>query len=67
MKRSDANEIVKELLKKYESNLDSPPLGKEIYECWDVDRRKPTQEYIGVINEFKKEIGNLGIDLRPEE
>lgn len=67
MKRSDANEIVKELLKKYESNLNSPPLGKGIYECWDVDRRKPTQEYIGVINEFKKEISKLGIDLRPEE
>lgn len=66
MKRSDANDIVKEILGKYESDLNSPPLGKGLYECWDVDERKPTQEYTEIINEFKKEMDNLGIDLRPE-
>jgi len=66
MKLSDANELVKSLLKKYESRLKSPPLGKSLYECWDPETRKPSKEYRRVIKGFKAEMGELGVKLRPE-
>ena len=66
MKRSDANELVKRLLPKYESKLNAPPLGKSLYECWDADARKPSKEYRAVIRGYKKEMANLGLQLKPE-
>jgi len=67
MKRSDANEFVKKLLGKYESKLAAPPLGKNLWECWDADKRRPTKEYQHVIAKYKKDVAALGVDLRPEE
>jgi methylamine--corrinoid protein Co-methyltransferase len=67
MKREDANVIVKELLKKYEAKLANPPLGKTVHECWDANKRRPTKEFSKVIRAFKRDIADLGIELRPEE
>ena len=66
MKLADANELVKGLLKKYESKLSTPPLGKSLYECWDPETRKPTKEYTKVIKGFKADMGGMGVKLRPE-
>jgi len=66
MKRSEANEICKSLLKKYESKLPNPPLGKTWQECWDVEKRRPSKEYRAVVMGFKKEMKSLGVELRPE-
>jgi methylamine--corrinoid protein Co-methyltransferase len=66
MKLADANELVKGLLKKYESKLNEPPLGKSLYECWDGEARKPTKEYHEVIMRYKRDMRSLGVDLRPE-
>jgi len=66
MKRSDANGMVNELLSKYESKLASPPLGKTLFECWDPERRRPSPEYQKVIRKFKKDMAEIGLDLRPE-
>lgn len=67
MKLSDANELVKKLLGKYESKLKAPPLGKSLYECWDPEARRPSKEYKGVIRAYKKSMSALGLELRPEE
>jgi methylamine--corrinoid protein Co-methyltransferase len=67
MKRSDANELVKRLLAKYESKLAAPPLGKSLYECWDADTRRPSKEYRTVIRKYKSEMADLGVELRPEQ
>jgi methylamine--corrinoid protein Co-methyltransferase len=66
MKLADANELVKGLLKKYESKLNAPPLGKSLYECWDAEARKPTKEYHGIVMRYKRDMRDLGVDLRPE-
>jgi len=66
MKRSEANELAKKLLSRYESKLLTPPLGKGLYECWDAENRRPTKEYQRVIGKFKKDMGDLGVKLRPE-
>jgi len=66
MKRSDANEILLKLLAKYESKLPNPPLGKTLFECWDPERRRPSKEYSSLISRFKKEMHELGVELKPE-
>ncbi len=67
MKLSDANELVKKLLRKYESKLNTPPLGKSLYECWDPETRRPSKEYKRVIKAYKKDMSAFGLELRPEE
>jgi len=66
MKRNDANDLAKALLKKYESKLSAPPLGKTVHECWDASKRKPSKEYQTVIRRYKKGMAALGVELRPE-
>lgn len=60
-KRENANEIVKELLKKYENRHGNPPLGKTFQECYDVKRKKPTQEYVDLYRKIKEELRELGV------
>jgi methylamine--corrinoid protein Co-methyltransferase len=67
LKRSEANEVVRKLLPKYESKLANPPLGKSLHECWDAEKRRPTKEYRALISRFKATMGSLGIELRPEQ
>jgi hypothetical protein len=66
MKREDANEVVKALLKKYEAKLPNPPLGKPHWECWDAEARRPSKEYSKVVRDFKKQMSELGVALKPE-
>jgi methylamine--corrinoid protein Co-methyltransferase len=63
MKRSEANAVVKALLKKYENKLSKPPLGKSLQECWNPTRRRPSKEYSAVIKKHKREMTDLGINL----
>ncbi len=66
MKLVDANDLVKGLLKKYESKLKEPPMGKSLYECWDPETRRPSKEYQRIIRRYKQDMKDLGIELRPE-
>jgi len=66
MKRSDANELVKKLLPKYEKKLPQPTLGKTLFECWDPEKRRPSKEYQTVIKAYKRTIADLGVDIKPE-
>ncbi|UCE80464.1 MAG: monomethylamine:corrinoid methyltransferase [Methanobacteriota archaeon] len=67
LKRTDANEIAKSLLKKYEGKLGSPPLGKPMQECWNLARRRPSKEYSTLIKRYKKEVAVMGLELEPSE
>jgi hypothetical protein len=61
LKREDANELVKEIVKKYEANLTSAPLGKNFQECYDVKKVRPREEYVQLFEEIKKELIQLGV------
>jgi hypothetical protein len=63
MTREEANGIVKRLLEKYEGNISNPPLGKKYEECWDVQRKTPSKEYINFDRKMKRELAGLGIPL----
>jgi methylamine--corrinoid protein Co-methyltransferase len=61
MKRPEANEIVKEILKRYENRFDEAPVGKKFNECYDVRKVRPTREYIELYNVIKERLKELGI------
>ena len=63
MKRSDANEIVKRILPKYESRLANPPLGKSFLECYDRVKLTPSKEWAEIYKHVRKEIIDFGIPV----
>ena len=63
MKRTDANELAKTLLKKYEGNITKPPEGKRYQECYNVKTGEPTREYMQFNKKMRKEILDVGINL----
>lgn len=63
MKRTDANEIVKTFIPKYEGNLKSPPKGKPFQDCYDVKKIQPTSEWIAIYDDVRKNLMDLGVPL----
>ena len=63
MKRTDANELVIQIVSKYEQLLDNPPLGRRFQECYDVNTVQPSEEYINIFNQVKKELQELGLQF----
>lgn len=63
MKRSEANEIAKAIIPKYEDKLYNPPKGKKFTECYDLKTLKPTKEWQEIYNRVKREIIDLGIPV----
>jgi methylamine--corrinoid protein Co-methyltransferase len=61
MKRSEANEIARNLLASYMDKIGDAPLGKKFQECFDIKRGKPSGRYVEVYNKVKKEIQGLGV------
>lgn len=58
-----ANELVLGLLEKYEHCLGHEPIGKNIYECFDVDTMTPSPEWQNMYLEVKEELTDQGIKL----
>lgn len=61
MTRRQANELVRELLPKYESRLDDAPVGKKYQDCYDVDTGEPCQQYVELYGEVKEELAAMGV------
>jgi methylamine--corrinoid protein Co-methyltransferase len=63
LKRQVANEVVLELVKKYEDKLMNPPKGKLFTECYDIPKIKPSSEWLEIYSRVKKELEDLGVDF----
>jgi len=61
--RGQANELVKQLLPKYESEINNPPEGDCYYECFDSETGKPNDAYIKLVDEVMAELTAMGIPL----
>jgi methylamine--corrinoid protein Co-methyltransferase len=61
LKLSDANEIVKALLPKYETNLRDPPKGKSFSECTNLKTLRPSDEWMQIYDGVWKELEDLGL------
>jgi len=61
MTRVEANELVKELLPRYEDKIDDAPSGKKYQECYDLESAKPRPEYADLYGEVKEELRAMGV------
>ena len=61
MKRDDANEIVKDLLSKYESKIPEAPVGKSFQELFDMETLEPRSEYRELYHKMKDEMTTYGL------
>ncbi|MHC4229534.1 MAG: monomethylamine:corrinoid methyltransferase, partial [Planctomycetota bacterium] len=63
MSRTQSNELVKELLDRYEENLDNAPIGKKYQDCYDINTGLPCQEYIDLYGEVIGELCAMGFSI----
>jgi methylamine--corrinoid protein Co-methyltransferase len=61
IKRSDANEIVKQIIPKFEGKLMHAPKGKTFTECFDLRTLKPTEEWLTIYEKVWNDLIDLGI------
>jgi methylamine--corrinoid protein Co-methyltransferase len=61
LKLSDANEIVKAMLPKYEDQLRDPPKGKSFAECTDLKTLRPSEEWTAIYENTWKDLEGLGL------
>ena len=59
--RQQANELVKRLLDKYESQIETAPPGSRYQECYDVTTGKPGEGYVRLYEQVKNELNQMGI------
>jgi methylamine--corrinoid protein Co-methyltransferase len=64
MSREQANEIVKQIIPKYEDQLKDQPDGVSFAECYDVERLEPTPEWQRMYDEVKAEAAALGFPFK---
>ena len=64
MSRAQANELAKELLDKYEDNLDNAPIGKKYQDCYDINTGLPCQQYVDLYGQVKEELRAMGFNIR---
>ena len=64
MDLAEANEIVKQLIGKYEETLRSgkAPLGKSFTQCYEQGLT-PSQEYLNIWGKKKKGLEKMGLDF----
>jgi methylamine--corrinoid protein Co-methyltransferase len=64
MKRTEANEFVKQLLNMYEDKIDNAPVGKKYQQCYDVNTGEPCQEYVDLYGQVKKDLRGMGFNYK---
>ena len=61
MKRDRACEIVDDLLKKYEEDLPTAPIGKRFQDLFDVETLEPKPEYADLYDKMRDEMKGYGL------
>ncbi|MBW2634004.1 MAG: monomethylamine:corrinoid methyltransferase [Deltaproteobacteria bacterium] len=65
MKRDVANEMVKELLTKYEEKIPDAPVGKKFQELFNIETLEPKSEYFDLYYKMKEEMTSYGLKFTP--
>jgi methylamine--corrinoid protein Co-methyltransferase len=64
VRRQDANEMVRELLARYEGRLEDAPAGRRFQDCYDLDTLEPDAEHADVCAAAREHMRKLGLPLR---
>ncbi len=62
--RKEANSIIKKLMEKYLSGIKTPPKGRNLNECYDLETMKPDDELLKLYDEAIKELKDYGIGFK---
>ena len=60
---SKALELVQYCLTKYEAQVDNQPVGKSIYECYDMKTMKPSAEWADMERKVREDLRIRGLDI----
>lgn len=63
MKREDANELIKEILKRYQDRIKDAPIGKSFRECYDLKTITPSSVYNSIYNTVIMDLKNLAFEI----
>lgn len=63
MSRTQASEIVKALLLKYEAQVYDPPMGRSFDQCYNLETLQPVQGWLDKLNRIIEELTALGVPL----
>ena len=61
LKREQTNELVIQLLEKYESQIETASTGSTYQQCYNITTGKPGDDYIRLFNEIKTELAEMGV------
>ncbi|MFX1513339.1 MAG: monomethylamine:corrinoid methyltransferase [Promethearchaeota archaeon] len=61
MKRADANDLLIQLVSKYEQHLPNPPLGRRFQECYNLTTVTPSEEYLNIYTQVKTALEEHGL------
>jgi len=61
LNREQANDLVIQLLGKYEAQIETSSTGSTFQECYNIITGKPGDEYTRLFNEVKTELAELGV------
>jgi methylamine--corrinoid protein Co-methyltransferase len=61
MKRDRANEIIKDLLNKYESKIPQAPEGKRYQDLFNLESLEPDNEYLELFEKMKDEMSHYDL------
>jgi methylamine--corrinoid protein Co-methyltransferase len=60
--REQVNEMVKQILNQYESQIGNAPMGRRFDECYDLDTLQPTREYLDLYERVKEKLNGFGLN-----
>jgi hypothetical protein len=63
LSRQDANEIVMNMVSRYEGQLMSPPQPKKFRDCYDWDLVLPKAEWFDLYSKVKNELAEMGLKI----
>ncbi len=63
-KREEADELSRQLYKKYEDQMEHPPPGKTLVECYDAQTMTPRTEYLALYQRVKQDLQKMGIEFQ---
>ncbi len=61
--REAANELLLQILAKYEDQIADAPLGSEFRECYDAARSIPTPEYLDLYARVRRDLAGMGLEF----
>jgi hypothetical protein len=61
LEREQANQLVIQLLDKYESQIETASSGSTYQECYNVTTGRPSDDYLRLFNEIRDELAGIGV------